>query len=165
MFDRSGHVADHVLNSCTCPGRITGDALWLTRSGAGFESIVRIGIDPEKGKLSTRQDTLLSGNYNNFSVTADGSTLVIDDGTQDFSLWALGLTDALKGKFAETERLTKASTQLVAGLSPDGARLLLARNQPTSAGGSQRRFSILPFSGGNESTSGFPDAWRSGSTR
>ncbi len=36
VFDRSGKVADHVLNSCTCPGRITRDALWLTRSGRGL---------------------------------------------------------------------------------------------------------------------------------
>ena len=28
-----GNVADRVINSCTCPGRITPDALWLTRSG------------------------------------------------------------------------------------------------------------------------------------
>src|SRR6185437_4411138 len=39
VLDRHGMVADHVVNSCTCPGRITGDALWLTRSGVGFESI------------------------------------------------------------------------------------------------------------------------------
>ncbi len=61
VFDRSGKVADHVLNSCTCPGRITSDALWLTRSGQGFESIVRLGIDPATGKLASRQDTLLVG--------------------------------------------------------------------------------------------------------
>ena len=90
VFDRSGNVADHVLNSCTCPGRITGDALWLTRSGVGFESIVRIGHRSRRPASWRRaQDTLLSGNFNNFSVTADGSTLVVDDGTQDYSLWAL----------------------------------------------------------------------------
>ena len=72
------------------PGGSRGDALWLTRSGVGVESIVRIGIDPATGRLATRQDTLLSGNFNNFSVTADGSTLVVDDGTQDYSLWAIG---------------------------------------------------------------------------
>ena len=156
VFDRSGKVADHVLNSCTCPGRITRDALWLTRSGVGAESIVRIGIDPSNGRLASRQDTLLSGNFNNFSVTADGSTLVIDDGTQDYSLWALGLPDALKGKFVESQRLAKTSTRVGAQLSPDGSRLLLARNLPTSTGGSERRFSILPFGGGNETPLNIP---------
>ncbi len=156
VFDRSGKVADHVLNSCTCPGRITRDALWLTRSGVGAESIVRIGLDPSNGRLASRQDTLLSGNFNNFSVTADGSTLVIDDGTQDYSLWALGLPDALKGKFVESQRLAKTSTRVGAQLSPDGSRLLLARNLPTSTGGSERRFSILPFGGGNETPLNIP---------
>ena len=150
VFDRSGKVADHVVNSCTCPGRITGDALWLTRSGVGFESIIRIGIDPSSGRLAARQDTLLSGNFNNFSVTADGSTLVIDDGSEEYSLWTLGLADALQGKFVEGERRTKTSTRLGARVSPDGSRLLLARNLPSSAGGSERRFSIQPFGGGSE---------------
>jgi hypothetical protein len=150
VFDRSGKVADQVINSCTCPGRITGDALWLTRSGVGVESIVRIGIDPSSGRLAKHQDTLLSGNFHNFSVTADGSTLVIDDGTQDFSLWALGLPEALKGKFADTQRLAKASTRFRAEISPGGNRLLIARNLPTGAGGSERRYAILPFNGGSE---------------
>ena len=121
VFDRNGRVADRVVNSCTCPGRITRDALWLTRSGVGAESIVRIGIDSATGRLATAQDTLLSGNFNNFSVTADGSTLVVDDGTQDYSLWAIRLADALKGKFDETQRLLRTSTRVAAQLSPDGA--------------------------------------------
>jgi hypothetical protein len=160
VFDRSGKVADHIVNSCTCPGRITGDALWLSRAGVGFESIVRIGIDRSSGRLARRQDTLLSGNFNNFSVTADGSTLVIDDGTQDFSLWALGLPEALKGKFAESQRLTKASTRIGARISPSGDRLLISRNLPTSAGGSERRFSILPFGGGSETPLNLPGSPR-----
>jgi hypothetical protein len=161
VFDRQGNVADHVLNSCTCPGRITAEALWLTRAGEGFESIVRLGIDPASGRLATRQDTLLSGNFNNFSVTADGSTLVIDDGTSEYSLWALGLTDALQGRFAEPARLAKATTRIGAQLSPDGSRVLLSRNLPTSTGGTERRYSITPFGGGTETplnTTGSPRA-------
>jgi hypothetical protein len=156
VFDRTGTVADHVVNSCTCPGRITGDALWLTRAGVGVESIVRIGIDPASGRLARHQDTLLSGNFNNFSVTADGSTLVVDDGTQDFSLWALGLPEALKGKFADDQRLAKASTRFRAELSPGGDRLLIGRNLPTSTGGSERRYSIMPFGGGSETPLNLP---------
>ena len=33
VLDRNGTVADRVVNSCTCPGRITHDALWLSRAG------------------------------------------------------------------------------------------------------------------------------------
>ena len=152
VLDRQGKVADRVINSCTCPGRITRDALWLTRSGIGAESIIRIGIDPETGRLATAQDTLLSGNFNNFSVTADGSTLVVDDGTSEYSLWTLRLPDALRGRYDETGRLVRTSSQMYAQLSPDGGRVLLSRNVPSSTGGTERRFSVLPFGGGAEAT-------------
>ncbi|HET6577518.1 MAG TPA: protein kinase, partial [Gemmatimonadales bacterium] len=147
VLDRSGAVADRVLNSCTCAGRITHDALWLTRSGQGIESIVRIGLDPATGKLAERQDTLLSGNFNNFSVTADGSTLVIDDGSPDFSLWALDLPDAVKGRFADARRRFTTSTPVQVSLSPDGSRLLVARRVPTGAGATERRYSVMPYAG------------------
>jgi hypothetical protein len=150
VFDRSGKVADQVVNSCTCPGRITNDALWLTRSGIGFESIVRMGIDPATGHLATRQDTLLSGTFNNFSVTADGATLVIDDGTSDDELWALSLADVMANRFVPGSSRLRGSTRVGAALSPDGARLLLGRTLPTSAGTSELRYSIMPFDGGAE---------------
>jgi len=152
VLDRSGKVADRVLNSCTCPGRITRDALWLTRSGLGAESIVRIVLDPATGKLSDRQDTLLSGNFNNFSVTEDGGTLVIDDGVSDFSLWTVDLAEALKGKFADARRRFTTSTAVDAPISPDGARVLLSRRVPNG----DPRLSILPFDGGGETTLNVP---------
>ena len=150
VFDRSGKVADQVINSCTCPGRITSDALWLTRSGQGFESIVRLGIDPATGRLAKRQDTLLSGNFNNFSVTADGSTLVLDDGTSEFGVWALQFPAALQGEFADSDRRSKSTTRVGAQVSPDGSRLLMGRNLPSASGRSERRFTVLPFKGGSE---------------
>jgi hypothetical protein len=161
VFDRSGRVADHVLNSCTCPGRITGDALWLTRSGVGFESIVRLGINSETGRLATTQDTLLSGTFNNFSVTADGATLVIDDGTADYQLWATDLADAFANRFAENRRLLRASTRVGAQVSPDGARLLLTRTLPSSTGRSEQRYTMMPFGGGSETPVNLPGAPKS----
>ncbi len=147
---RDGKVADVVVNSCTCPGRMTNDALWLSRAGRGFESIVRMGVDSMTGKLSTRQDTLLSGAFNNFSVTADGNTLVIDDGTTDDRLWTLDYADAVANRYPESRGQLKSSTALVAQLAPDGNRVLLARTLPTSTGGSERRYAVMPFSGGAE---------------
>ncbi|MFN8652193.1 MAG: protein kinase [Gemmatimonadales bacterium] len=150
VFDRQGKVADRVVNSCTCAGRITNDALWLTRSGIGFESIVRISLDPATGKLATQQDTLLSGKFNNFSVTADGSSLVLDDGTDEYNLWSVPLADALKGKFPASSRLVQSSTPIGAGLSKDGKRILLFRDLPASTGGIERRYSVMPTGGGTE---------------
>jgi len=154
VLDRSGKVADRVVNSCTCAGRITHDALWLTRSGTGAESIVRIDLDPATGKLSDHQDTLLSGNFNNFSVTTDGGTLVIDDGAPDFSLWTLDVPDALKGKFPDARRRFTTSTFVDADVSPDGSRVLLSRRVPNG----DPRVSVLPFDGGSETTLNVPGA-------
>ncbi len=150
VFDRSGKVADQVVNSCTCPGRITNDALWLTRSGIGFESIVRMGIDPVSGQLAARQDTLLSGLFNNFSVTADGGTLVIDDGTSDDEVWAVTLADGLAGKFAPDKSRLRSSTRIAASISPDGGRILLGRTLPSTTGRTEVRYSVMPFDGGAE---------------
>jgi len=96
-------------------------------------------------------------------VTADGSTLVIDDGTQDFSLWALGLPEALKGKFVDTQRLAKASTRFRATDLTQRRSPLIARNLPTSTGGSERRYSIRPFDGGSETPLNLPGSPRDAS--
>ena len=152
MLDRSGKVADQVINSCTCPGRITQRRA-LAHPGRRRRRIHRAHRHrPATGKLAERQDTLLSGNFNNFSVTADGSTLVIDDGTPDFSLWTIGLAEALKGKFPDARRRFTTSTLVNAGMSPDGSQVLLSRRVPNG----ERRFSILPFAGGSEATLNVP---------
>ena len=145
VFDRSGKVADQVINSCTCPGRITSDALWLTRSGVGFESIVRLGHRSRHRPSRRRGRTPCSrGNFNNFSVTADGSTLVLDDGTAEFALWALGFPEALQGKFAEPSAGSKSSTRVGAQLSPDGTAHphgpRICRRLPDRASGASRCF-------------------------
>jgi hypothetical protein len=162
VIDRSGKVADRVLNSCTCPGRATTDALWVERAGSGSAAIVRMAIDAGSGRIATRQDTLFSGTFNGFTVTADGSALVIDDGTYEYSLWALDLADALQGRFPEGRRLLKTSTPINAQVSPDGARLLVSRTLPSSAGKNEVRLSTMPFGGGAETAltgQGAPEAW------
>ena len=72
------------------------------------------------------------------------------------------LADALKGKFDETQRLLRTSTRVAAQLSPDGGRVLLGRTLPSSTGGAERRFSVLPFAGGGETTLNIPGSPRRG---
>ena len=74
MLDRSGKVADKLLNSCTCGAAASRDALWMTRAGPTVaEAVVRVALDPGSGKFATHQDTIYSGRFSNLSVTADGS--------------------------------------------------------------------------------------------
>jgi hypothetical protein len=159
VVSREGKVTDRVLNSCTCPGLATTDALWVERAGGGTAAIVRLALDQGSGKLAERQDTVFSGAFNGFSVTADGSALVIDDGTSNNSVWALDVANALKGEFPDSRRVIQASTRVSAAISPDGARLLVRRTMPSSTGSNEVRLSVMPFEGGNEvplATEGLP---------
>jgi hypothetical protein len=151
VIDRRGRVADHIVNRCTCPGRASSDALWFQRSGStASEAIMRLGIDRATGHFASRQDTVYYGIFSSFSVTADGASLALDDGTYDFSAWAVDLADALHGRFPDARRVLRASTAVGAGMAPDGQRLLLWRTLPTAAGQSEVRVSTMPFGGGTE---------------
>jgi Protein kinase domain len=161
VMDRQGTVADHVVNACTCGGIATSDAVWLSRKGhAVGESIVRIAIDRATGHLATRQDTMATGLFTQFSLTADGAGMVMDEGTFDFNVWALNFSDVLAGKYADNRRLVHASSSVFAIISPDGARVLMRRVVPTGGGRVEARYSVMPFTGGSEtplSGSGVPE--------
>jgi hypothetical protein len=151
IVDRSGKVADHVVNACTCGGIAAADAVWLARAGNGLEeSVVRIAIDRASGRFAARQDTMTHGVFTQFSLTSDGGSMVMDDGTFDHSVWAVSLADAIKGTFPDARRIAHASTAVFALISPDGSQLLLRRTLPTTGGGSEMRYSTMPFDGGEE---------------
>jgi hypothetical protein len=109
-----------------------------------------LGLDRATGRFASRQDTVYYGIFSSFSVTADGASLALDDGTYDFSAWAVDLADALHGRFPDARRVLRASTAVGTGISPDGQRLLLYRTLPTAAGQSEVRLSVMPFGGGAE---------------
>jgi hypothetical protein len=155
ILDRRGKVADRLVNDCTCGGIATSDAIWLARSGAAIgESIVRIALDRTTGRLAARQDTMATGLFTNFSLTSDGARMVMDHGTYDYNVWALGMADVLKGNFPEDRRILHASTRVDAVVSPDGARLRVARSVPDASGRGEPRFSFMPFEGGTETPLG-----------
>jgi Protein kinase domain len=157
VIDRAGKVADQVVNACTCGGIAARDAVWLSRAGDGVgESIVRIALDPLTGKLAPRQDTMVTALFTNFSITADGAGMVMDEGTYDFSIWDLDLPSVLKGSYPNERRVANASSPVNGNVSPDGTRLLVRRETPIGGGHLEPRFSIMPFGGGVETPLGIP---------
>ena len=161
ILDRKGHVLDHIdthvkpdyrTNSCACPGAAAHDALWVARANPSSDEsfVVRIAIDPATGHLAGQADTMFSGLFSAFSLTADGSAAVIDQGTFQYSVWAVDFVDALAGRFPETKRIAQASTQVWARVSPDGARLLMGRQVPTASGGNETRLTVRPWEVGAE---------------
>ncbi|HXJ32176.1 MAG TPA: hypothetical protein VNG35_16180, partial [Gemmatimonadales bacterium] len=151
VIDRSGRVADHVVNACTCGGIATWDAVWLNREGdAAGESIVRIGLDRTNGHLAAKQDTMITGLFTNVSITADGAKMVMDMGTLDYSVWALDFADVTRGRFPDGGRIAHASNRVSAEVSSDGGRVLIQRVVPTVGQHTEQRYSVAAFSGSGE---------------
>jgi roadblock/LC7 domain-containing protein len=152
VVDRSGNVTDKLLNSCTCGGMASGDAIWMTRAGpTASEAVVRVALDPATGKLAAHQDTIYSGRFSGMSVTADGLQMAVDDGSYSFTVLTMGLPELLRGELPSGPPLMQASTPVSAQVSPDGGRLLLRRSMPTSDGSNEPRLSVMAAGGGAES--------------
>ena len=152
VLDRAGKVTDRLVNSCTCGGTASQDALWMTRAGPTVsEAVVRVAIDPATGRLASRQDTVYAGSFTGVSVTADGTQMAVDDGSYAYNVWALSLPDLLHGRFPAGAPLLQASSPVGANVSPDGRLLLLRRTLPAAGGVNEARLSVTPFGGGPES--------------
>jgi hypothetical protein len=151
-IDRQGHVGDRVeVHDVGNEARITADALWQAQSPPGVNPrplIVRIPFAPKTGRFSERWDTVYAGRFTQFSVTEDGGTLVLDEGTSEYSGWTLDLRDALRGVFPENRRLLQSTVPIALGLSPDGNRVVIKRDDSESSGGGI--LSVMPFGGGPE---------------
>jgi hypothetical protein len=151
IIDRQGNATDHLVNACTCGGVASSDAVWMARAGPTLaEAVVRVAIDPVTGRFATKQDTVYSGRFSGLSVSSDGTRFVVDDGSEDYNIFMLPLTEILMGKFPQSGPMMKASTQLTALVSPDGSRLLKRQSLPDTNGSSETRLSVMPFEGGQE---------------
>ena len=152
VLDRAGKVTDKLVNSCTCGGVASRDAIWMTRAGpTAAEAVVRLALDPATGRLATHQDTIYSGRFTNVSVTADGTQMAVDDGSYSYAAIATDLPGLLQGKLPAGAPLMQASTPGGIVVSTDGARLLLGRSLPGADGRDEVRYSVSPFGGGTES--------------
>jgi hypothetical protein len=151
IIDRQGKATDHLVNACTCGGVASSDAVFMARAGATLaEAVVRVGIDPVSGRFATKQDTIYSGRFSGLSVTTDGSRFAVDDGSEDYNVFAMPLSDALASKFRQSGPTMTASTTLTAAVSPDGNRLLKRQRLPDTNGSSETRLTVMPFGGGQE---------------
>jgi Protein kinase domain/WD40-like Beta Propeller Repeat len=151
VMDRSGHIASTAQPFQNAPTRASNDALWILASppaGSNLSSVIRVPFDPQTGKVGLQRDTLYSGVPTSIDVTADGSTLVFDEGSTQFTGWALDLSDALRGVFPEQRRLSSTTTNLYFGISPDGSNTLVGQSSGSATTGS--RWALIPFGGGPE---------------
>jgi len=132
-------------------GTATHDALWLPIfSNARLKTLLlRIPFDPGTGELAARYDTVFSGLATQIAVTADGSQVVMDEGTTEFGSWKLSLNNLFNGRFEEENRLSRATSPVPANLSPDG-RFIVASRSGAANDARGREWSVTPWDGGTE---------------
>jgi hypothetical protein len=153
-LDRSGREHGRGVTPVAQNMVATQDALWMRfRSGASSQQpvVARVAFDATSGRIATTVDTLyrLGARDNDFSVTADGGTLMFGEGIADFDVFAVDFRDGMKGSLPSERNLFHSTVAPSAMMSPDGGRLLLGRVDGSANG--DRRWSIMPVSGGAES--------------
>jgi serine/threonine protein kinase len=148
IVDRRGIESDRIAGLAT-PPRTSGDAVWFDWSQflIGHGPLIRVPLDPARGKFGAARDTILDLAGQGFDVTSDGGTVAYADGTYEYGLWTLELDQALRGHFEPGRRLLASTSWLMGWPSPDGSRVLAMRTEASPAG-SRLTLSILPFAGG-----------------
>ncbi|MGK2962351.1 MAG: protein kinase domain-containing protein [Gemmatimonadaceae bacterium] len=140
-FRGSGHIAS---------GKATVDALWLPMSwGERPRPLMRVPFDASTGRWAQRGDTVQVGTSYSFSTTPDGSTLVIVEGTTEYTQWNLPFSELLEGKFTEDRRTLRSTSPAHFSLSRDGNLVLIGRNV-VGQGSQARQWTVMPFGGGPE---------------
>jgi len=150
--DRQGRVGDRFeLPRAAMHSRISADALWYAPGNNWKTRIVRVPLDPRRGRFGTRHDTVYTGTFWGFDVTRDGSRIVFDEGASEYSAWALPFPDALGGSSASQPPLRRSSAEFRANLSPDGGTVLLERGPgPWFDPATAYTYTLIPFDDGPE---------------
>jgi hypothetical protein len=152
VIRRDGRVLSRsvigVRGSRNTEAHASSDALWISPGGVvGWprRALHRIPIDPVSGLFASTIDTINTGVHTGFGVTTDGSSLVLDEGSTEFSLWALDVAHAVRGEFPQ-KPLLRSTSALNVRMSPDGKRLLVGRDVGRPADG-RPGWSTIPFDG------------------
>ncbi len=157
VIDRAGRETDRRSFSSLGLTQVSRDALWYSSEF----NLMRVPFDTAMGRFGATIDTVYTGLFTGFDVTADGRQLMLDEGTEDYDVWALTFDDALRGKFTPDRRLAHGTARFAVTVSPDGQRVLLARATGI-AEAVHFRLSTMPFDGGAETpvpTRGDPGGW------
>ncbi len=162
ILDRTGREMSR-RNFAGGQVRASSNALWFSVGVGNGDRylLMRAPFDSAAGLIGSRADTVYAGRFTGFSVSADGATVAIDDGTYQHNVYALQLTDLLAGRFTDERRIVKSSTHLRAYASPDGKQIVLSQEIPGAGGTVDYRWSILPFNGGTGTPLPVPPGTRS----
>jgi hypothetical protein len=145
VIERDGKSISTFRLSPGDEGGITAasDALWLyvTSQGSNTGRIIRVALDSSTGKPRLPGDTISSARVTGMSITADGSLLVYDEGSTDYSGWAMSVDDVIQNRFTEEKRVFRTTGSARGSISPDGKIVVIGRDRPSGG----REFSVIPF--------------------
>jgi predicted RNase H-related nuclease YkuK (DUF458 family) len=151
VLRRDGRVLSQsvigIRGSRNTEAHVSADALWISPGGEGWpkRAVLRVAIDPVSGLFANAIDTINTAVHTRFGVTTDGSSLVLDEGSTEYSLWALDVAHAVRGEFPQ-DPLLRSTSQLNVRMSPDGKRILVGRDVGRPADG-RPGWSTIPFDG------------------
>jgi tRNA A-37 threonylcarbamoyl transferase component Bud32 len=147
-IDRHGKAISRLTSGFVIvAGWQADDALWITGAGG---SVLRVPIDRKTGRFQAQWDTI-PGPIDEFSVTADGRTLVTNQGTYDYGVWRVALSDLLAGRLPAAQKMARSSTPIQVEISPNGGRLRWIREVPAAAsGGAEKHVVVTPYSGADD---------------
>ena len=91
VVDRRGQVRDRRSIETDGLVRVSHNAAWW--GDRHSPSLLRLPLDPRRGRFSTTVDTVSSGDFSYFDVTADGGVLVADGSFRERDLFAVGFRD------------------------------------------------------------------------
>jgi len=164
VIQRDGQVLSRsvigIRGSRDTEAHASSDALWISPGGEGWpkRALLRIPIDPVSGLFASTIDTIDTSVHTRFGVTTDGSSLVLDEGSTELSLWALDVAHAVRGEFPQ-KPLLRSTSALNVRMSPDGTRILVGRDvgQPMDP---RPGWSTIPFDGPPDAETSLPVAER-----
>ena len=142
IVDRHGVESDRLL--VPSHWRVSDEAFWLDFSHRFSRGpLVRVPLDVARGKAGPALDTILDHLGDGFDVSPDGRTIAYVDGAHRYSVWALGLDEVLKGRFAPGNLLFSSTSLMYGVASPNGRMVLVVREE-----GGRVALSVVPWGGG-----------------
>src|SRR5262245_27763850 len=153
IVDRRGRVHDRLRLNDPLQGaqfRFMAGALWVqvVAPGAPRSILLHEAIDGRSARFVGRPDTVLALPPGSFDITADGSDVVYGDGTNQYDVWALSLTDALGGRFSAGRHLFSSTASSAGTISPDGSQVLITHSA-SGLGGERGVIDVMRFSTGS----------------
>jgi serine/threonine-protein kinase len=160
LIDLRGEVIDRVTPAFGSLGGVYGIRWVPSRKKLVFASQRLLGgkqfdvlsMDVTASRIGPDIDTVFSGvqmTHPVFDISPDGQRLIYAAGPVEGTLWTIDTHHPKAGRFTATQALP-TTTRLQARISPDGDRILLAQEIPTSEPRASD-ISIRPRNGGTES--------------